>query len=323
MTGKPLTGPVLITGGTGSLGKAILRRAHHENWDAQFTVMSRDEGKQSLLRGQYPDVRFFLGDIRDLDRMRLLFRGQRTIIHAAAYKQVPSSQVNVSQTMEVNIRGSYNVIQAALENEVKTIIGISTDKAAEPVNAYGKSKAMMEDLFQEANSLAGPQQQFVLTRYGNVIGSRGSVIPFFINQIKSGSQLTITDGDMTRFWLTLNEAVDLILETMELNVGAILVPKAQAMSMDKLATTIKAMYQSLVVITDVPVRPGEKKHECLINSAEARYTVSMKDRFHVHPPIPGKLGNVAAGFAYTSDIAPMMSSETMIRAILEWQEIDD
>ncbi len=323
MTGKSLTGPVLITGGTGSLGKAVLRRAHEENWDAQFTVVSRDEGKQSILRAQYPDVHFFLGDVRDLDRLRLLFREQRIVIHAAAYKQVPSSQVNVSQTMEVNVRGSYNVIQAALENRVKTVIGISTDKAAEPVNAYGKSKALMEDLFQEANSLAGPRQQFVLTRYGNVIGSRGSVIPFFINQIEADFKLTVTDGDMTRFWLTLNESVDLILEATELNAGAILVPKAQAMSMNKLATTIRDMYNSLVVITDVPVRPGEKKHECLVNSAEARYTVSMKDRFHIHPPIPGKLGNVAEGFSYTSNIAPEMSSETMVKAIEEWQDLDD
>ena len=320
MTIKPLTGKVLITGGTGSLGTAILRRAMAEGWDAEFSVISRGEGKQSQMRGRFPTVKFYLGDVRDLDRLRILFRGQDTVIHAAAYKQVPSSQVNVSQTMEVNVRGSFNVIQAALENCVKTVIGISTDKAAEPVNAYGASKSIMESMFQEANAIACKKQKFALTRYGNVIGSRGSVIPFFLNQARSGKNITVTDWEMTRFWITLDQAVDLVLDATHVDPGVILVPKAPAMPVIILATLIREMVPTYhKKIHKVPIRPGEKIHECMVTKPEARHTVENGDLFYIASPTSDKPGNLPVDFTYTSDQAITMSDNAMRSAIREWE----
>ncbi len=317
------SGKVIITGGTGSLGQAILQRAKEENWETQFTVISRDEGKQALTRSLFPDVRFVLGDIRDLDKLEIVFRGHATVIHAAAYKRVPSAQVNTEETIKTNILGSVNVAKAAVKTGVKRVIGISTDKASQPINAYGMSKAMMEALFQEANGWTESKTQFNLVRYGNVIGSNGSVIPYFLMQKELGGPITVTDKDMTRFWITLDDAVDLILAAYDsplAHSGNILVPKAPAMSVLDLAKIIGGKGTE---IKEIGIRPGEKIHETLIYSEESLYTEEQENTFLVHPPTSGRLGNLKKGFSYTSDTAPKITKTKMRQMIKDWSDTLD
>src|SRR5512138_1198683 len=191
---------LFLTGGTGSLGTALLDRLYTRH---DVTVYSRDEVKQGYLRKRFPDVRFMLGDVRDYDRLLLAMRGHDAVIHAAAYKQVPSAEANVDEAIATNVVGSLNVARAAVHSGVAQVVGISTDKACAPINAYGETKALMEKLFQQADGWG--DTMFNCVRYGNVLGSRGSVVPLFLEQISNGDKYTLTDPDMTRFWMTLEQ----------------------------------------------------------------------------------------------------------------------
>ena len=317
-----LHGTILITGGTGSLGHAIMRRANEENWDTDFIVYSRDESKQARLRSVFPDIRCVLGDVRDEDWLRLNMRGVDTVIHAGAYKRVPSAQNNATETVKTNIIGSLNVARAAVEAGVRRVVGISTDKAAQPVNVYGASKFVMESLFQNADRWG--DTVFTLARYGNVVGSNGSVIPFFVQQALSGEYITVTHKNMTRFWITMNEAVDLILFAHTLTGGNIVVPRAPAMRVWDLAETVRDMYAPTIEVVTTSIRPGEKIHECMVTSAESYHTHVLPKFFVIIDPTRGaqSVGNMEPDTEYTSDKPDRWLSHADMEAyILEWEKL--
>lgn len=306
---------VLITGGTGSLGKAIIARSEQDNWGWRITVYSRDEVKQGILRSQHPDCIYKLGDVRDLERLQTAMRAQDIVLHTAAMKVVPDAEVNTDETVKTNVFGSMNVATAAIRSGVKQVIGISTDKSVAPVNAYGQSKALMEKLFQQADK-AG-DTQFNLTRYGNVVGSRGSVVPFFQRQAREGA-LTITDKRMTRFWLTLDQAVDLILLALaEKEGGTIVVPKAPAMKVVDVARVVAPD----AYMVDIGIRPGEKVFEDLIQSSEAYHTDDCGGFFRVWPATSKHIGTMipeTGETRYTSEFPEhWLSGEEMAAMIAE------
>jgi len=334
--GNRLEGRVLVTGGTGSLGQAIVRRARREQWPCKITVFSRDEVKQGQMKTRYPQCRYVLGDVRDLDALLLACQGQDIVIHAGALKVVPSAEANAHETVKTNVCGSCNVAMATVRCGVKQVVGISTDKAAKPINCYGKSKAIMESVFQQANTWGSTQ--FHLTRYGNVIGSRGSIIPLFQRQAAAGGPLTVTDRRMNRFWLTLQDAVDLILCALATPAGVIVVPKCPTMKVDVLAEAVWEMTRDnrqatsfmevvrretdCAPITDIGIRPGEKLEEHLLHSGEAPHAEELPDEsgFWIFPPTAGS-GHLSDGYEYRTDTAKVqLSIPGMQAAIRESEE---
>lgn len=283
-----LKGTVLLTGGSGFLGRGILRRAKKENWPAKFIVYSRDEAKQWELKRFYPETVCVLGDVsRDLDRLTTVMSGCDSVLHLAAVKFIPEAEWNVNETIDVNIIGSRNVSIAARLSGVKSVVGISTDKACAPLNVYGMTKGIMERLFSEANRMGSTR--FVTARYGNVIGSTGSVIPVFRKQIEDHSEIRVTDSRMTRFWLSVDEAIDLILwahDEAERLPGHTFIAPCPAMKIADLAKAVWEMelhpIEPNIVYTGI--RPGEKLHEALFNEQEApRITIEGDKGFTLAP----------------------------------------
>jgi len=254
---------VLITGGTGSFGKKFIQRISKEYNPKKIIVFSRDEFKQSNMQKEfdYPNIRFFLGDVRDKERLNQAFQGVDIVIHAAALKQVPALEYNPTEAIKTNVQGAVNIVDAAIACGVQRVVGLSTDKAVNPVNLYGATKLCMEKVFMSANSYN--KTHFSCVRYGNVIGSRGSVIPYWQELISKGiKELPITDTDMTRFWLTLDEAVDLVYTAVgSCDLHKIFVPDIKAMPMWAMAKAVCPESEMVIVGT----RPGEKKHEILIS----------------------------------------------------------
>ncbi|OJX45944.1 MAG: UDP-N-acetylglucosamine 4,6-dehydratase (inverting) [Chloroflexi bacterium 44-23] len=274
---------VLVTGGTGSFGKKMVRILLDEYHPAKVIVYSRDELKQHEMRvAGYQDanLRYFIGDVRDLDRMRRAFEGVDIVIHAAALKQVPACEYNPMEAIKTNILGSSNVIDAALDAGVERVIALSTDKAVNPINLYGATKLAAEKLFVQSNSYAGGRKsRFACVRYGNVVGSRGSVVPVFLRQRDNG-EVSITDERMTRFWISLEQGVRFVIRCVEqMHGGEVFVPKIASMSIVDLAKSIAPDAK----INVVGIRPGEKLHEVLISEDEARTTVELDDMFVVQP----------------------------------------
>lgn len=274
---------LLITGGTGSFGNAVLQRFLYSDHFSEIRIFSRDEKKQDDMRNQLksPKLKFFIGDVRDYDSVELATRGVDYIFHAAALKQVPSCEFFPMQAVKTNVEGTQNVIKAAGFNNVKKVICLSTDKAAYPINAMGISKAMMEKVaIAESRNL---QNTIVcLTRYGNVMASRGSVIPLFINQIKNGLPLTITDPNMTRFLMSLNDAVDLVLFAFENgNQGDLFVNKAPAATIGDLAKAIKDLALVENDINIIGTRHGEKLYETLCTREEMIKAEDMGEFFRI------------------------------------------
>jgi UDP-glucose 4-epimerase len=261
---------LLITGGTGSFGNAVLKRFVNSDLK-EIRIFSRDEKKQDDLRKKMnnPKVKFYIGDVRDIQSVNNVMKGVDYIFHAAALKQVPSCEFFPIEAVKTNILGSNNVMQSAMAHGVKKLIVLSTDKAVYPINAMGISKAMME-LVMVANSRNGGEETtFCGTRYGNVMASRGSVIPLFVEQIKAGKPLTITDPNMTRFMMTLDDAVDLVLFAFEHgNQGDRFVQKAPACTIEVLAKALKELYNSDSEIKLIGTRHGEKLFESLVNREE-------------------------------------------------------
>lgn len=261
-----LKGKVFVTGGAGFLGRGLLRKAEKENWPCEFTVYSRDETKQVEARKRWPDVRYILGDVRDYDRLEVAVAGHDIIIHGAALKYVPESEFNVAEAIVVNIGGTENTVRAAVRMGIPKVIGISTDKACRPVNVYGATKMLMERLFAEACDWGSTS--FMCVRYGNVVGSTGSVIPLFQQQLAQSGQVKLTDPNMTRFWLSVDEAIDLIVFVAasydEESCGSVIIPRCGAMKMGDLARTIAGE-----VVEIVGPRPGEKQHEELVHFQES------------------------------------------------------
>lgn len=274
---------VLVTGGTGSFGKKFVSAMLNRYHPAKIIIYSRDELKQYEMQMQgfnHPSLRFFIGDIRDLERMKRAFQGVDIVIHAAALKQVPACEYNPFEAVKTNILGTQNVIDAALDCGVKKVMAISTDKAVNPVNLYGVTKLAAEKLVIQSNAYAGGREtRLSCVRYGNVIGSRGSVVPVFLHQRKSG-ELHITDERMTRFWISLDQGIQFVADcTEQMHGGEVFVPKIPSMSVKDLAAAIAP--EAKVVVSGI--RPGEKLHEMLISEDEARNTVEFDRMFVVQP----------------------------------------
>jgi UDP-N-acetylglucosamine 4,6-dehydratase len=314
---------ILVTGGTGSFGKKFIEIMLQEFHPAKLIVFSRDELKQHEMRVSgfdHPSLRYFIGDVRDQQRLYRAMHGVDIVIHAAALKQVPACEYNPMEAIKTNILGSGNVIEAALEAGVKKVLALSTDKAVNPVNLYGATKLAAEKLFVQSNTYAaGTATRFSCVRYGNVVGSRGSVIPIFLQQRQNG-KLTITDPRMTRFWLTLDQGVRFVIRcTEQMRGGEVFVPKIPSTRITDLARVI-APGAELEVIG---IRPGEKLHEVLIHEDEARQTLELDDMFIVTPtqtlwqrdlhyegrPLPD-------GYRYSSDTNQHWLSDEEIRAIV-------
>ncbi len=273
---------ILITGGTGSFGNAVLDKFLDSDI-AEIRVLSRDEKKQHDMRVVYnnPKIKFFIGDVRDRDSIRSAVKGVDFIFHAAALKQVPSCEFFPIEAVKTNVLGTDNVLSVAIENNVKKVICLSTDKAVYPINAMGTSKAMMEKVFV-AKSRTSVSTVICGTRYGNVMASRGSVIPHFYDQIKSGNDITVTDPNMTRFMMTLDDAVNLVLFAFENgNSGDIFVQKSPSTTIGELASTMKKIYNSPVEIKNIGIRHAEKVHETLLSKEERMVCEELKDYFRI------------------------------------------
>jgi UDP-N-acetylglucosamine 4,6-dehydratase/5-epimerase len=276
---------ILITGGTGSFGKKFTEIILNNYKPKRLVIFSRDELKQYEMSSvfpveKYPVIRYFIGDVRDGKRLHRAFDGINIVIHAAALKQVPAAEYNPIEAINTNINGAINVIDAALDKGVERVIALSTDKAANPINLYGATKLCSDKLFIAANAYAGNYKtRFAVVRYGNVVGSRGSVIPFFI-KMKEKGVIPITDKRMTRFWITLEEGVKFVMKSVEIMQGGeIFVPKIPSMNIMDLAKAIAPDCK----MKFVGIRPGEKLHEIMVPEDEARNTIEMKDFFVIQP----------------------------------------
>ncbi len=315
---------ILVTGGTGSFGKAFLRQVVNTQDPSRIVVFSRDELKQYEMRQEFGDddrVRFFLGDIRDQERLRMALRGVDYVVHAAALKQVDTAEYNPMEFVKTNILGSENVIQASLDAGVKKVVALSTDKASSPVNLYGATKLTADKLFISSNHYAvAGGTRFSVVRYGNVMGSRGSVIPFFRRLAAAGDPLPITDRRMTRFFITLPQAVQFVIDSFDsMTGGELYVPRIPSMKIVDLAEAIAPGAE----LVDVGIRPGEKLHEEMISAEDARRTVRQEDRFVVQPTLaiwggfqPPVGVQVPDGFAYSSDSNDQWLSVEELRDLL-------
>lgn len=305
---------ILITGGTGSFGKCYTKTLLERYKPNRIVIFSRDELKQYEMAQTYnqPCMRYFLGDVRDAERLKEAASGIDYIIHAAALKQVPAAEYNPTECIKTNIYGAQNVISAALHNEVQKVIALSTDKAANPINLYGATKLASDKLFVAANNMAGKRKtRFSVVRYGNVIGSRGSVVPFFKKLISEGAkELPITDTEMTRFMITLQQGVDFVLKNFtRMKGGETFVPKIPSMKITEVALALAPHLPHKII----GIRPGEKIHECMCPSDDSHLTYEFKDYYVIAPTIQfnfitdfsenalGEKGKpVARGFDYSS-----------------------
>ena len=277
---------ILITGGTGSFGKKYVKTLLARYKPRRLIVFSRDELKQYEMQQDFnaPCMRYFIGDVRDQQRLVQAMRGVEFVIHAAALKQVPAAEYNPMECIKTNIHGAENVIHAALENNVEKVIALSTDKAANPINLYGATKLASDKLFVAANNMAGGHKtSFAVVRYGNVVGSRGSVVPFFRKLITEGADhLPITDPRMTRFWINLQQGVDFVLTNFQRMVGGeIFVPKIPSVRISDLATAMAPGLRHEVI----GIRPGEKLHEIMCPADDSHLTLEFSDHYVIMPTI--------------------------------------
>lgn len=277
---------ILITGGTGSFGRKMVATLLAQHNPRRVIVYSRDELKQFDMQQEFTDerMRFFIGDVRDAERLTQAMQGVDFVIHAAALKQVPAAEYNPTECIKTNIHGAENVIRAALANDVGQVIALSTDKAANPINLYGATKLASDKLFVAANNMAGGHPtRFSVVRYGNVVGSRGSVVPFFRRLMAQGADhLPITHEDMTRFWITLQEGVDLVLDSFQrMHGGEIFVPKLPSVRIVELARAMAPDLPQKVI----GIRPGEKLHEVMCPADDSHLTLEYDDHFVIKPTI--------------------------------------
>ena len=320
---------ILITGGTGSFGRAFIERILNQFPDiGRIVVYSRDELKQWQLQQdypfeRYPQLRFFLGDVRDRDRLRRALEGINTVVHAAALKQVPAAEYNPMEFINTNVLGAENIVQACLDSDVKNVVALSTDKAAAPINLYGATKLCSDKLFIAANNIKGSRDlRFSVVRYGNVMGSRGSVIPFFLRRASSGI-LPITDPEMTRFNISLSEGVDMVLWTLENSLGGeLFVPKIPSYRITDVAEAIGPSCEKPVV----GIRPGEKIHEEMITASDSFSTIDL-GRYYAILSSDGIVQQaydqagvvtipVPSGFAYNSGSNPQFLTVEQLRELI-------
>ena len=284
---------VLVTGGTGSFGQKFAEVVLNQYNVRKLVIFSRDEAKQFDMRNDprfethHKRMRFFIGDVRDVERLEMAFRDVDYVVHAAALKHIPTAEYNPFECIRTNVHGAENVVTASIRSEVKQVIALSTDKAANPINLYGASKLASDKIFIAAKNLVGSvgRPKFAVVRYGNVIGSRGSIVPFFRQKILEGSKsLPITDPRMTRFWITLEQGVGFVLSCLSaMQGGEIFVPKSPSMKVVDLAATLAPDLQ----IHIIGIRPGEKLHEVMITEDEARATIELPNQFVIRPEFDG------------------------------------
>jgi UDP-N-acetylglucosamine 4,6-dehydratase len=314
---------VLITGGTGSFGKAFVSKVLADDEVSKLIVFSRDELKQFEMAEKItsPKLRYFLGDVRDYQRLLRATDGVDLIVHAAAMKQIPASEYNPMEAIKTNVMGAENIVNASIENGIQRVVALSTDKAANPANLYGATKLCSDKLMIAGNTLAGSRDtRFSAVRYGNVLGSRGSVIPFFLDRAKVGS-IPITDERMTRFWLTIQEGVKFVLDSFErMHGGEIFVPKIPS---------FKVIDVARVVCPDVPtqvigIRPGEKLHEVMITEDDSHSTYEFDEYFAIISPALKLLGvydeigsKVSEGFRFSSDNNKIWHSDESFLKVLK------
>jgi UDP-N-acetylglucosamine 4,6-dehydratase/5-epimerase len=317
---------VLITGGTGSFGSELVRVLLRDHDLRRIIIYSRDEYKQAMMAQSLRDdrLRYFIGDVRDLERLKMAMREVDLVVHAAAMKHVPIAEYNPMECVKTNVMGAENVVQAAIANRVPKVVALSTDKACNPINLYGATKLASDKIFVASNNLSGSVgTQFAVVRYGNVVGSRGSVVPFFRELIAKGSDhLPITDPRMTRFWITLESGVDFVLSSAEMMQGGeLFVPKIKSMSIVDLAKAMAPHLPQKIV----GIRPGEKLHEVMITEDDARSTVELEDRYVVQPALAwwnykgyDDRGKAASeGFRYASDNNPDWLDAAGLKVMLE------
>jgi len=312
-----LMGNVLVTGGSGTLGRALVRTAYAQNWDAAFTVYSRSEFLQAQMRREFPEVRYVLGDVRDYDRLESAIAGHATVIHAAAMKRIPECEAHPTECFATNILGSQNVVRACLAQNVERCVGVSTDKACQAVTAYGASKLALEKIFK-AQAARG---HFVLVRYGNVVASRGSVIPIWRKQAEQGLPLSVTDLGATRFWMSESMAVQTVLRSLDTvsghtliesgtflhPSGSILIPKLGSLSLKDMAHIVAPG----AGLDEIGWRSLEKRHEWLVHADEC--VEDLGDYY-----LEG--GNGKLGQTYTSLYAPRLSREAFLAMLKEAEE---
>lgn len=326
---------VLITGGTGSFGQAFVRQVLDSSSPHRLVVFSRDELKQFEMEAAFSghprrgSLRFFIGDVRDQARLEMALRGVEYVIHAAALKQVPTAEYNPFECIHTNVLGAENVVQAAIRMGVRRVVALSTDKAASPLNLYGASKLASDKIFVAANHLAGSEDiRFSVVRYGNVIGSRGSVVPLYRRLIEEGAAaLPITDERMTRFWITLQQGVEFVVSCLSLMKGGeIFIPKIPSMRMVDLA---RAMAPELK-INVIGIRPGEKLHEVMITADDARSTLELDDRYIIEPQLaywsrnrsaPAGSRPVVESFSYASDNNTEWLDDQGLKRLLEFADV--
>lgn len=315
---------ILITGGSGSFGRKFIKIMLEEYHPRRLVVFSRDEAKQHDMRTlgfNDKSLRYFIGDVRDEARLRRAFKGIDIVVHAAALKQVPACEYNPFEAVMTNIMGARNVIEAALDNGVKRVLAMSTDKATAPVNLYGATKLVSEKLFVQGNSYSTAEgTRFSCVRYGNVVGSRGSVVPLFEQQRPSG-RLTVTDERMTRFWITLDQGVHFVISSIEqMHGGEVFIPKLPSMKIIDLAKVMAPECE----IDHIGIRPGEKLHESMISEDEARQTIELGDRYIIQPahswwanqdhvtgdPLP-------EGFSYSSNTNSRWLTEAEMQTMID------
>ncbi|MCC6905962.1 MAG: UDP-N-acetylglucosamine 4,6-dehydratase (inverting) [Anaerolineae bacterium] len=315
---------VLVTGGTGSFGKKFAEIVLRELNPRRLIIFSRDELKQHEMRVggfDHPNIRYFIGDVRDADRLYRAMHGVDIVVHAAALKQVPACEYNPIEAIKTNVDGAKNVIDAALNAGVSKVLALSTDKAVNPINLYGATKLCAEKLFVQSNAYAGKSgTRFSCVRYGNVVGSRGSVIPLFLQQRQAG-HITVTDPRMTRFWITLEQGVRFVISAIEqMHGGEVFVPRIPSMNIMDLA---EAMAPGIEV-KQIGIRPGEKIHEVLVSEDEARHSVRLTDRYVVLPVYPwwgqdlwSDGETLSDGFSYSSDANDEWLTIDQLRAMAE------
>ncbi len=321
---------ILITGGTGSFGKQCVRTLVERHSPSRIVVFSRDELKQFEMEQELnsTEMRYFLGDVRDVERLKQAMRGVDYVIHAAALKQVPAAEYNPMECIKTNVHGAENVIAAAIQCGVEKVVALSTDKAANPINLYGASKLASDKLFVAANNIAGGHRtRFAVVRYGNVAGSRGSVMPYFKKLLAEGAkELPITDKRMTRFWITLQQGVDFVLKGFErMQGGELFVPKIPSSKITDLA---EAMAPGMP-IKIIGIRPGEKLHEVMCPFDDSHLTTEFSDHFVIRPTInfltpidymTNRLGEkgspVSDGFEYSSGINPHFLTVPELRKLV-------
>jgi UDP-N-acetylglucosamine 4,6-dehydratase len=327
---------ILITGGTGSFGKKAVETLLSRYKPKKIIIFSRDEYKQFVMQRQFnaPIMRYFIGDVRDANRLKQAMSGVDYVIHAAALKHVPIAEYNPTECIRTNVNGAENVINASLESGVKRVIALSTDKAANPINLYGATKLVSDKLFVAGNNMVGPRPtRFAVVRYGNVVGSRGSVIPFFKDLMENdATELPITDPRMTRFWITLQQGVDFVLKSFErMQGGEIFVPKLPSMRLTDLA---EGLYPG-VPHRFVGIRPGEKLHEIMCPTDDSHLTLEFPDHYVIQPTInfaesPDYSRNglnesaksVTSGFEYNSATNPHFLEPRQIRELVTIDQIE-